>query len=77
VSEAELDLVSSRDRLELVISDRGQGFAMDKEPQPDGIGLISIQERAFLAEGGVEIVSRPGAGTTIRARFPTGENGST
>jgi signal transduction histidine kinase len=59
--------------LELVIRDDGVGFdsaAALKEAA--GLGLHGIQERVALLGGSVEIESRPGHGTIIRARIPAG-----
>jgi signal transduction histidine kinase len=56
--------------LELVIRDDGVGFdsaaAMRK---PSGLGLHGMQERVALLGGSVEIESRLGQGTMIRARI--------
>jgi hypothetical protein len=35
-----------------------------------GLGLVSMEERAHLTGGGLEIVTAVGSGTTIRARIP-------
>jgi signal transduction histidine kinase len=46
------------------VQDDGQGF----DPQAvdaDRYGLIGIRERATLVDGEVDIVSAPGAGTTL------------
>jgi two-component system sensor histidine kinase UhpB len=55
--------------LELVIADRGAGF----DPAtvgPQGLGLVSMAERVHLEGGDFQVVSAPGAGTKLRARFP-------
>jgi signal transduction histidine kinase len=57
--------------LELVIQDDGIGF----DPaavlsEASGLGLHGMQERVALLGGSVEIQSRRGHGTTIRARIP-------
>jgi signal transduction histidine kinase len=56
--------------LELVIRDDGAGFdsaaAMKKR---SGLGLHGMHERVALLGGSVEIESRPGQGTMIRARI--------
>lgn len=60
--------------LEVCISDDGVGF---DEPstrrdmlRSGSLGLISMEERARLAGGSLEIRSRPAAGTRVAARFP-------
>lgn len=77
VSEAELELSVYPEILELIVRDRGRGFEPGWQATTDGIGLIGIKERAYLAEGGVEITSQPGQGTEVRARFPTERDGAT
>ena len=63
-------LKSEGTMLELVIRDDGAGFdaaaAMRKR---SGLGLHGMQERVALLGGSVEIESRPGQGTMIRARI--------
>jgi signal transduction histidine kinase len=51
----------------LVVADDGRGF----EPGcPPGFGLLGIRERAALAGGRADIVSIPGAGTTVTVTVP-------
>jgi PAS domain S-box-containing protein len=54
--------------LEVAVRDDGIGFDVDE--QRGGLGLVGMSERAALAGGQLEIESAPGAGTTLRARFP-------
>jgi signal transduction histidine kinase len=50
------------------VKDDGRGFESDfNEP---GMGTIGMRERALILGGTVEIDSRPGEGTTVRASFP-------
>ena len=62
------------DHLCLSVDDDGVGFNVDevKESAQQGssVGLISMQERASLIGGQLEIESNPEQGTTIHARFP-------
>ena len=59
-------------KLVLVIRDEGRGFG----PAPQagegggGIGLLTMRERAIQAGGGLEVVSVPGGGTTVRVTLP-------
>jgi PAS domain S-box-containing protein len=62
------------EEIELVIRDDGVGFdvpsALERAAHGATLGLLSMQERARLESGELEIQSRPGQGTEIRARFP-------
>jgi len=40
-----------------------------------GLGLISMRERLQLVHGELSVKSKPGAGTTIRARVPLKTDG--
>ncbi len=61
----------------LVIEDNGSGFdPNEKNNLSDGLGLISMRERASLVEGALEIESATGRGTTIFARVPIRESES-
>jgi len=59
--------------LELTVRDDGVGF--DVERLRTGLGLVGMGERAELAGGRLDIESAPGAGTTLRARFPLPTSG--
>lgn len=50
------------------VRDDGRGF--DADERRAGFGLIGMQERCALAGGELELVSSPGAGTTVRASLP-------
>ena len=56
--------------IELRVTDQGKGFVADDSARGRGLGLISMAERARLADGRIEIVSRPGGGTGVRALIP-------
>lgn len=60
--------------LRLSVKDDGIGFEageLRKEAvKGASLGLLSMEERAALAGGGLEIISSPGTGTEIRAWFP-------
>lgn len=51
----------------LEVTDDGQGFGPDR---PSGFGLRGMRQRARQADGVAEIVSAPGAGTTVRVEIP-------
>lgn len=61
-------LILRPDRVRLMVSDDGKGFA--GEGRPGGRGLTGMRERAALFGGSVTIHSRPGLGTTVDAELP-------
>jgi len=68
-----IELALDGDRLELTIRDNGNGFdlaeAHRRAISGGSIGLLSMEERAALADGRIEIRTAPGAGTMVRAMF--------
>lgn len=60
--------------LDLAISDDGCGFDQHalktRSPNYFPLGLLGMRERAAGLNGSLTIDSTPGAGTTVRARFP-------
>jgi len=55
--------------VELAVADAGRGF----DPVAvgaQGLGLVSMAERARLLGGTFQVRSAPGAGTELRARIP-------
>ena len=54
--------------LEVTVRDDGVGFNV--EQLRTGLGLVGMGERAEFVGGRLDIESAPGAGTTLRARFP-------
>jgi two-component system sensor histidine kinase UhpB len=71
--EARLALSGGRDVVELEIVDSGRGFAPDRVPE--GAGIRGMRERALLVAAELEVVSAPGAGTTVRLRCPATASG--
>ncbi|MFZ5825295.1 MAG: ATP-binding protein [Bacillota bacterium] len=61
-----------RDRVTAIINDDGIGFDVKEVTGPTSrrLGMFSMQERAKLAGGQLEIRSEPGQGTTVLARIP-------
>jgi len=52
------------EKTELSVVDDGRGFSFDAAA--GGLGISGMRERALLADGDLEIQSRPGTGTTIK-----------
>jgi signal transduction histidine kinase len=58
------------DELRFIVSDDGAGF--DAARRGDGIGLVSMRDRIGAAGGTLDVVSRPGDGTTVSGIVPSG-----
>jgi len=56
----------------LTVEDNGAGFdpGAPQQPQPDGVGLLGIEERVTDARGTFRIESAPGRGTRITVELP-------
>jgi PAS domain S-box-containing protein len=63
-------LSAASGELQLTIADNGPGFDQSSRPTERGLGLLSMHERALLADGRFTIESRQGAGTRIVVRAP-------
>ena len=63
-----MDLHGTEDVIDLTVSDVGRGFEEQEAFTRHGLGLISMRERLQLVRGELSVESKPGAGTTIRAR---------
>jgi signal transduction histidine kinase len=68
-----LDVGNGVGEVVLAVTDDGRGFdPAARSIASRKLGLISMRERVESAGGTLEIVSAPGAGTTVRARVPGG-----
>jgi PAS domain S-box-containing protein len=65
-----VELSGTSSEIQLTVSDLGIGFDQQVATGLSGIGLISMRERLKLVGGEFSINSKPGGGTTIRARVP-------
>jgi signal transduction histidine kinase len=63
-----VSVLEDGERVQSVIRDDGKGF--DPHSSADGFGLIGMRERLALVGGSLEIASRPGHGTELRAVVP-------
>jgi signal transduction histidine kinase len=61
-------------QLHLRVRDDGIGFEVaavrEQAMRGASLGLLSMEERALLAGGGLELTSSPGQGTEVHAWFP-------
>ncbi len=62
------------EKIRLTISDNGRGFELPEEPEnlalSDNMGLVGMQERAWLIDGTLLLSSAPGKGTTVTLEIP-------
>jgi signal transduction histidine kinase/sugar lactone lactonase YvrE len=62
-----------KDRVRLSVCDNGCGFTPDEDPparEGGHFGLQTMRERAARISGRLDIVSRPGSGTTVETLIP-------
>jgi PAS domain S-box-containing protein len=69
-TEVEINLLREAENIILSIHDDGKGIDQGKLQDPLSIGLAGMGERARLVGGSLEILSRPGSGTTVEASLP-------
>jgi signal transduction histidine kinase len=66
-----VSLARSNDHVELTVSDDGHGFDLEVACRDgSGLGLVSMEERARVVGGDVQITTGFKKGTTIRVRCP-------
>src|SRR5258708_2448421 len=65
-----VELRGTSREIQLTVRDSGVGFDPQDAMDRRGIGLVSMRERLNLVGGEFSINSKPGGGTTIRARVP-------
>ncbi len=57
--------------VELSVTDDGRGFDLEAARRDaSGLGLVSMEERAHLVGGNVQVFTAPGQGTTILVQVP-------
>lgn len=69
-SRVRVELKGGVDALAVVIEDDGVGFDVAAATMAEGIGLISMRERAAFVGGTFEVSSTPAQGTRIEVRVP-------
>ena len=67
---AEVRVEGLEGTVHLSISDRGIGFDLEEAVREGGIGIRSMEERARLVHGRIEVRSTPGSGTAIQVWVP-------
>jgi two-component system sensor histidine kinase DegS len=63
-------LGADHDGLLLEVIDNGQGFELESIGNQAGIGLAGMRERVEKLAGSLQIVSKPGQGTSIEVAIP-------
>jgi signal transduction histidine kinase len=63
-----VELVFSRNRVHLSVTDTGIGF--DPARVKAGLGLAGMQERVTRADGQISIAARPGRGVRVQLVLP-------
>ncbi|MFA7241844.1 MAG: PAS domain S-box protein [Sulfuricellaceae bacterium] len=58
------------DAILVQVRDNGQGFDLDASLEKKRFGLLGIRERVDMLGGRLDIISSPGAGTSLRVRLP-------
>jgi signal transduction histidine kinase len=66
-SQVSIRVVVEMGQVILEITDNGHGFEINQDHR--GMGLQSMRERASIAGGDLEIITRPNKGTIVRALF--------
>ena len=71
VSEVEVRIVVSRNKVRIQIDDRGRGFAPEVVyGSGTASGIVGMRERATLVGGQLSVESVPGVGTRLTAELP-------
>ena len=70
VSKAQVRLRRVGDKLVVSVCDEGVGFDARQQRAKEGLGIRSMEERAYLLGGRFEVHSAPGKGTRIEAWVP-------
>jgi signal transduction histidine kinase len=65
-----VDLQTRSDWIILDIRDNGVGFDIERVRDGGGMGIHNMEQRAKRLGGRLEISSRPGEGTRIKAEIP-------
>ncbi|HNT89985.1 MAG TPA: ATP-binding protein, partial [Candidatus Hydrogenedentes bacterium] len=74
-TQASIVLMRHDHEVSLIVEDDGKGFDLRaiQRHKDAALGLIGMEERAALVGGNFAVVSKPGAGTTVRVRIPVHE----
>ena len=71
--EASVTVRETDESVEVIVQDKGKGFA--RERLSKGVGLFSMEERVRAIGGKLNIVTEPGKGTRIQFHIPLRDRG--
>jgi PAS domain S-box-containing protein len=60
-----VELCGTEDAVQLVVTDAGAGFDVEKAKKTGGLGLLSMQERIHQVHGSLSVESKSGHGTKV------------
>jgi len=69
-TEASICMEDLGEKLQVIITDNGEGFEIDKVVQKDGLGLSHVKSRILIMGGMFKVDSTLGDGTKIMIRVP-------
>lgn len=70
-SEILIELAAHDAAIHLTVTDNGKGFLPEALPKPaQGLGFVSMRERARMLNGECTVQSQPGQGTTVHIKVP-------
>lgn len=71
-TRVDVSLKDEDGNLVLVVGDDGKGVADSELDSSGSLGVVGMRERAYIVGGELEILGRPGKGTTVTVRAPLG-----
>jgi PAS domain S-box-containing protein len=70
-SEVTVNISHDNHKMILEVSDNGRGIHLNDLIGTKSLGLLGMRERVRLLQGELDILGKPGEGTTIRITIPT------
>lgn len=68
--QVSITLAETRRLVRLTVRDDGCGMPTSERARDNGLGLLSMRERALIFDGDIELESSPGAGTKVTLTIP-------
>jgi signal transduction histidine kinase len=69
-TRVEIQLTCSDTTIDLAIRDNGRGITDEEVKRYGSLGLLGMKERVNLLGGTLEVVGKPGEGTTLSIQIP-------